>query len=93
MTPEGSRTLQENFRRKLCKNSENIKSGYNVFLSVERKDETETRHKLAPIAKGPFPVTKIEEVTKTVVIECPNRSVERVSRSLVLLGAAPIQDV
>lgn len=71
------------------KTSGNIKPGDNLFLNVDSEDGKETRHKLAPTAEGPLPVTKINKETK-FIIERLDRSVERVSRSRVLLAPAPI---
>ena len=60
--------------------------GDDVYLRVERKDDTETRHKLAPIAEGPFPVKKVDQENKTVFLERPDKTVENVSRSRVVLA-------
>ena len=57
-----------------------------MYLRVERKDDTETRHKLAPIAEGPFPVKKFYKDNKTVLLERPDKTVENVSRSRVVLA-------
>lgn len=69
-TKERLRKAKERYKKNLDKrlrdNSENIKPCDNVFLRIERKDEKEIRHRLAPIAQKPFPVTKIDEVAKTV---------------------------
>ena len=35
--------------------------GDEVYLHIERKDDLETRQKLAPIVKGPFPVKKVDK--------------------------------
>ena len=48
------------------------------------KNPKNHRHKLAPIAKGPYLVTKTDK--NTVVIERSNRSVEKVSRSRVVFA-------
>ena len=56
-----------------------------MYLRVERKVYTETRHKLAPIAEGPFPVKKVDKENKTVLLERPDKTVEKVSRSRVVL--------
>ena len=60
--------------------------GDDVYLRVERKHDTETRHKLAAIAEGPFPVKKVYKENKTVLLERPDKTVENVSRSLVVLA-------
>lgn len=41
-------------------------------------------HKRAPVAEGPFKITKPDD--NTVVIEWPDRSIERASRSRVFLN-------
>ena len=53
--------------------------GDEVYLRVERKDDTKTRHKLAPIAQLPFPVKKLDRENKTVLLERPDKTVENVS--------------
>ena len=53
---------------------------------MERRDQAETRHKLAPIAKGPYQVKSTDDRSKTVVIEYDDRTVENVSRSRVVLA-------
>ena len=51
------RSAQERYKRKydksLRKNDETIKLGDYVFLRTEKKDDKDSRHKLAPIGKGP----------------------------------------
>ena len=54
---------------------------------VALQDEREHRHKLAAVAEGPYRV--IEAKDTTVVIEKDDRSVERVSRSRVVLAPKP----
>ena len=60
--------------------------GDDVYLRVERKDDTEKRHKLAPIAEGPFQVKKVDKENKTMLLEKPDNTVENVSRSRVVLA-------
>ena len=60
--------------------------GDNAYLRVERKDDTEKRQKLAPIAEGPFPVKKVDKDNKTLLLERPDKTVENVSRSCVVLA-------
>lgn len=81
-----------NFDKHLRKNAEVIRPGDNVFLRVERKDEKETRHKLAPIAEGPFPVLRVDGAAKTVIIKRPDESLENVSRSRVTIAPKPEND-
>ena len=89
-TQEKLRKSQErykrNFDKRLRKNTDTIAPGDNIFLRVERKDDKDTRHKLAPIADGPFPVLRVDNTAKTVVIKRPDNSVENVSRSRVALA-------
>ena len=81
---------KKNFDARLRKQRENITVDDYVYLRVERKDPTEHRHKLAAIAEGPYRVTKADDAT--VVIERPDRSVEKVSRSRVVLAPKPTTD-
>ena len=53
-------------------------------MRVERRDESLTRHKLAAVAEGPLKV--ITATRKTIVIERPDKKVERVSRDRVTLA-------
>ena len=64
-----------------------MNQGDYVFLRVEQKNQKDYRHKLAPIAEGPFLVIKTDK--NTVVIERSHRSVEKVSRSRVVLATKP----
>lgn len=61
-----------NFDKKIHKNVKNIKRGDNLFFSADWRDQKETRHKLAQITEGPFPVTKIGGEAKTVIIARPD---------------------
>ena len=51
-TQEKLRKAQERYKKafdkRLRRTTEDIMTGDNVYLRVERKDDTETRHKLAP---------------------------------------------
>jgi len=78
---------KRNYDSRLRKQVEVVKQGDYVFLRVERKNPKDHRHKLAPIAEGPFLVTKTDK--NTVVIERSDRSVEKVSRSRVVLAPKP----
>ena len=53
---------------------------------MERKDDKETRHKLAPIADRPYLVKDVNQDAKTVVILYDDQTVENVSRSRVVLA-------
>lgn len=70
-------------------NTEIIQPGDYFFVRVERKDENETRYKLAPITEGPFPVLRVDSTAKTVVIKIPDESVEKDSRSPVTIDPKP----
>lgn len=70
---------KRNFVKSLCKNNKEINPDDQVHLHVERKSEKETRHKLYPIFEGPFPVTKIDNQSKTVVVERPECTQENLS--------------
>ena len=69
---------------------ENINVGDHVYLRVERRNPDEHRQKLAPIAEGPYKVNKTDE--HTIVIERPKRTVDKVSRSRVVLAPTPKTD-
>ena len=81
---------KRNYDRRLRKQKETIQEGDFVYLRVERKNAADHRHKLAPVAEGPFRVTKT--TGNTVVIERADRSVERVSRSRVVLAPKPLTE-
>ena len=72
---------KRNYDNRLRRTNTIIKPDDFVFLRVERRDDKETRHKLAPIAEGPFRVKEVDTASKTVVIEREDRSTENVSRS------------
>lgn len=55
-----------------------------VYLRVEKRDEAKTRHKLAAIAVGPYPVLRV--LGNTVVIERLDRSVGCVKGDQVTLS-------
>ena len=72
----------------LRRQRETIKKGDSIFLRVERRDENQTRHKLAAVAEGPFPVESVKG--HTVVIVRPDETVERVSHDRVVLTPKPL---
>ena len=78
---------KRNYDNRLRKQSEKIQEDDYVYLRVERRDEREHRHKLAAVAEGPYRVIETKE--NTVVIERQDKSVERVSRSRVVLAPQP----
>ncbi len=90
-TRERLRKAQERYKKnydeRLRRQSETIKPEDFIYLRVERRDENETRHKLAAVAEGPFKV--ISSTRHTVVIERPDQTVERVSRDRVTLAPRP----
>ncbi len=77
---------KKNFDARLRRQTEKIRKEDSVFLRVERRSEKDVRHKLAAVAEGPFRVVEVKD--STVVIEKPDRSVERVSRDRVVLAPA-----
>ena len=78
---------KRNYDRRLRRQAEKIQVDDHVFLRVERKNLHDHRHKLAAVAEGPFRVKEAKD--DTVVIEKPDRTVERVSRSRVVLAPKP----
>ena len=87
---------KRNYDKRLRKQREEVKKDNHVYLRVERRDETQTRHKLAAVAEGPF--TVISAKGNTVLIERNDKTVERVSRDRVTLAppkrtAEEIQEV
>lgn len=76
-----------NYQEHLWKQAEVIKIDDYVYIGVKRKYTNKTRHKLTPVADGPYVVKKTVKNTddKTVVIENTDRSVENVWPSSVVL--------
>ena len=68
------------YDKRIRKSNEKIAAGDDVFLRVERRDETQTRHKLASVVEDPFTVHSVEG--KTVVLQHQDQ-LERVSRDRV----------
>lgn len=69
--------MKRNYDERVRRQREFITTGDYVFLRLERRDEAESRHKIAAVAKGPY---KVESVSgHTVVIEYPGAMVERVN--------------
>ena len=77
---------KRNYHKRLRKDREVINPGLYVFLRTEKKDNKDSRHKLAPLAEGPYLVKEVDVDSKTVVIEYGDHTVERVSRSRVVLA-------
>lgn len=74
----------DNYDRRLRRQSEEVKASDQVFRRVERRDELQTRHKLAAVDEGPFLVDSVRG--NTVVIVQPDDKVGRVSRDRVALA-------
>ena len=75
---------KRNYDARLRKQKEKVYLGDQVYLRIEKRDETQTRHKLAAFVDGPYPVVGVRG--NTVVIERPDRSVERVNRDRVAVA-------
>ena len=58
---------RRNYDERLRLHGERIKIGDHVYLRVERKEEKQTRHKLAPVAEGPFKVKDVKDNTVVIV--------------------------
>ncbi|CAN8068181.1 unnamed protein product [Agarophyton chilense] len=68
-----------------------IRVGGHIFVRIERPDkQEESRHKLLPIAAGPFKVVDLDE--DTVVIKT-GKDIERVSHDRVEVAADPQVEV
>ena len=65
-----------------------ISEGSFVFIRRDHTPRTESRHKLAPVADGPFEVVGADEHTVVVKID---ENVERVSRDRVELAPKPAE--
>jgi len=82
------RSAQERYKRnydeRLRRDTERISKGDYVFLRSEKTGDKESRHKLAPIALGPYLVKAVDAKAKTVLIEYDDRTVENVSRTRVV---------
>ncbi len=76
--------MKRNYDERLRRHRDVIKPGDFVFLRTERRDDNETRHKLAAIAEGPYRVESVRG--NTVVIVYPDDKVERVSMDRVTLA-------
>lgn len=74
---------KKNYDKRLIKKKEVLSEAYDVLLLIEWKNSKDHWHKLAPVAEGQFKVTTMDD--KIVVLERPYRSVERVSRTRVVL--------
>lgn len=69
---------KDNFDRRLRQRRKEFTTGGYAFLRVEKSSERPgRRHKLAPVAAGPFPVIRIGE--QTIIIERPSGIREEVS--------------
>ena len=76
---------RRNFDARLRRSNETIRRGDKVFVKRDHTPRTQTRHKLAPVADGPFRVLDANEDTVVVDID---GEVERISRDRVALAPA-----
>lgn len=71
-TQEKLRKAQERYKKsfdkRLRKEFEDFKAGDDVFLRIERNDDKDIQHNLAPIAEGPLKVKSVNREAKTVSI-------------------------
>lgn len=65
-------TLKHNIDKRIRRNNEEVNSGDQVYIRVDRKDENETRQNIALIVDGVFHVTNVDSQSETVVLEHPN---------------------
>lgn len=77
---------KRNFENRLRKSCENIKKGTNVFIRKEYFSKEQPKHKLAPLANGPYEVINCDN--KTVVVETGNQH-ERISRERIVKAPLP----
>ena len=95
--PSTARNFQEKWKEWLSKalqeaaghlrsDQERYKRNYDKRLrrSSEKKSEKDSRHKLAPLALGPYLVKQVDEKAKTAVIVYDDDTVENVSRSRIV---------
>lgn len=82
--------MKRNYDARLRRQRESIKAGDFVFLRFERRDEAESRHKLAAVGEGPYKVESVKG--NTVVIEYPDAKVEIVSRDRVTLAPETLDE-
>ena len=75
---------KRNYDKRLRRCSEKILQGDFVFLRSENKSDKDSRHKLAPIALGPYLVKQVDEKAYTAVIVYDDDTVENVSRSRIV---------
>ena len=81
---------KRNFDARLRLPVQQISEGSFVFVRRDHTPRTESRHKLAPVADGPFEVVGADEHTVVVKID---ENVERVSRDRVELAPKPAEPV
>jgi len=77
---------QRNFNARTKAQQEPLESGDYVFVRKEYYSTTEKKHKLAPIADGPFKVLKVDAHTVTVQVA---NATEKVSRDRVVEAPHP----
>ena len=81
--------MKRNYDERLRRHREVIKPGDFMFLRAERRDENETRHKLAALAEGPYRVESVQG--NTVVIVYHDNKVQRVSKDRVTLAPKSLE--
>lgn len=83
------KSTQERYKRKLDKrirkNDEEFKPEDQVYLRMEKKNNKDSKHKLASVVNDHYPMKKVDKKAKTLVIERPDRSMENISRNRILL--------
>lgn len=77
---------KRNFNARFCKQRETTTVGNNIYLRVERKNESQHRHKLAAVAKDSYPVS--DRKYKTVVALLEYETVDRVNRDHFIIAPA-----
>lgn len=77
--------MKPNYDERLCRVGENICATYPFFLRIEKRESTDTRHMLAAVEDGPLSVISV--MGNSIVIEHPDRKLERVNRYRFTLTA------
>lgn len=80
---------KKNYDARLRKQSKVINEHEFVYVMVKRKYSTDHGHKLAQIDEGPCRVNKVDKTKVFLIERTTNRSVEKVSRSRVVLDPKP----
>ncbi|MGH0053543.1 MAG: DDE-type integrase/transposase/recombinase [Sphaerochaetaceae bacterium] len=77
---------KRNFEHRMRRSCENITKGTHVFIRKEYFSKEHPKHKLAPLADGPYEVIDCDD--KTVVVEIGNQH-ERISRDRIVKSPTP----